>query len=120
MFSIKPDRPHRIIRIESSGLGTVKEVRTFFEELEAVVTALGWRTGEYVTLLHTVDQVVQPQAVAQTIAELMRSFPIPARKVAIVKGGALAGLQTRRIIDERSSMFETADEAEKWLSMPLG
>ena len=116
MFKIEADRQRRMIRVETSGLGTVDEVSSFYRNLEALLRKLGWRSGEYVTMMHTLDQVVQTQVVAQTISDLMQSFPIPSRKVALVRSGALAALLTRRIMDERTSMFESVKAAETWLS----
>ena len=112
MFKIIPNRQRMSIKVETSGLGTIEEVVLFRRELEDVLAALGWRTNEYVFLMHTLDQVIQTQAFSNSL----QTFPVPARRIAIVKSGALASLQSRRILDgSRSALFATLAEAEEWL-----
>lgn len=115
MYKITLDPQRRLLTIKASGFATVEEVTLFYREVAALVAKQGWAAGEYVSIFHVLDEIVQRQEVADAFAVATRNVVTPARKNAVVRTGALASLQGRRIIDERTAIFATIREAEAWL-----
>ena len=115
VYKITLDLQRRLLTVEASGFATVEEVKLFYRDVAALVAKQGWAAGEYITLFQVLDEIVQRQEVADAIAVATRTVATPARKNAVVRTGALASLQGRRIIDERTAIFATAEEAKAWL-----
>ena len=110
--------PHRkLVRARMSGLLTLAEVKTFGEEEQAAVRAMNLCSGEFFLLVDTVGNTVQTQEVVLAFRELVMNSALKAKRIAVVRAGALAGMQSRRIADARSDyeVFPNVVEAEAWL-----
>ena len=117
MFNIYVDTVRRLIRVETSGLGTVEEVEAFARQEDAILDEKGWGSGDYVMLMHTLDTITQPQDVIQALQHLLHSRSRKPHRIAVVKGGAVAGMQTRRVLTtDHAVHFATVAEAEAWLA----
>jgi hypothetical protein len=98
------------------------DVETFYRsELEAV-EAMGCRTGEFFLLVETRGNVVQRREVMEAFQRLIEHSPVKAKRIAIVRAGALSSMQTRRIAKAREGVevFDTVEDAENWLFSPRG
>jgi len=117
MFNITVDPLRKMLRVETSGLGTVEEVAAFARQREATLDMQGWRSGEFCMLLNTIDNIAQPQDVMQALQNLLYDAPRKPHRLAVVKGGAVAGMQTRRVLTtDHAAHFATVVEAEEWLA----
>jgi len=116
MFRITVEAERRLVLVETSGLGTVEEVAAFAKAEEATLRARDWGSGDFNMLLHTTDTIAQPQDVIQALQRHLHSNPRKPHRVAVVKGGAIAGMQTRRVLtSDHAAHFATIEEAENWL-----
>lgn len=117
MFKIIVDAERRLLVVETSGLGTVEEVAIFAKEKEAILCASGWASRGFSILMHTLDTIPQPQSVIKALQEHLHSNSRKPHRIAVVKGGAIAGMQTRRILtNDDHAHFATIKEARDWLA----
>jgi hypothetical protein len=107
---------------------TLDDVDLFYRsELEAV-RSMGSCSGEFVLLVETKGNVVQSKDVMDAFQRLIAHSPVKAKRIAIVRAGALSSMQTRRIAKAREAVdvFDTVQEAEVWLfsesadALPVG
>ena len=119
---VSSDRSRRLVRAVLSGMLNRDDVETFYRsELEAV-EAMGCRTGEFFLLVETRGNVVQRREVMEAFQRLIEHSPVKAKRIAIVRAGALSSMQTRRIAKARGGVevFDTVEDAENWLFSPGG
>ena len=115
--NVMADRSRRLIRAVLSGMLTLDDVESFYRsELEAV-QAMGCRTGEFFLIVETRGNVVQSREVMDAFQRLIEHSPVKAKRIAIVRAGALSSMQTRRIAKAREGVevFDSVKEAEAWL-----
>ena len=117
MISVEAEPIHKLVRARMSGLLTLAEVQAFGEAEQAAARAMGLRSGEFLLLLDTAGDTVQTQEVMLAFRDLMTSSPLKARRIAVVRAGALTGIQSRRFANIRSSyqVFSNVRDAEAWL-----
>ncbi len=116
MFTIEANHRRKLIRADVSGFWTAGEVQDFSDQEQRLIRSLGWSSGEFMLLVNTTDALIQPQEVVIAFQAILMNSPLKAARIAVVKGGSLSGMQTRRIlIREGSAHFETIQEAEAWL-----
>ena len=117
MFKITVEAERRFVLVETSGLGTVGEVAAFAREEEAILRTRGWNSGDFTMLMHTLDTIPQPQDVIQALQDHLHRNPRKPHRLAVVKGGAIAGMQTRRVLtSDHAAHFATIEEATEWLA----
>lgn len=74
---------------------------------------MGCRSGEFFLLVETRGNVVQSKEVMEAFQRLIAHSPVKAKRVAIVRAGALSSMQTRRTAIARKAVevFNTLEEA---------
>jgi uncharacterized protein (DUF2384 family) len=113
--------PHRkLIKAQMSGLLTVEEVQAFSVEEQRAAASMRAGSGQFDLLVEAIGTVVQTQEVMATFADLIVQSPLKARKIAVVREGALTSMQVKRVSRLRSNheVFGTMAEAEAWLREP--
>lgn len=120
MIVVTTEPERKLVRVVMSGLLTVAEVERFSRDEQAAVRAMGLRTGEFLLLVDTIGTQVHTREVTEAFQSLMLDSPLKARRIALVRMGTLAAMQSRRISTVRSysEVFATAAEAEEWLFEP--
>ena len=98
------------------------DVETFYRREQEAVQAMGCGTGEFFLLVETKGNVVQSKDVMEAFQRLIEHSPVKAKRIAIVRAGALSSMQTRRIAKARSAVevFDAVEDAETWLFSPEG
>ena len=120
-FTISVDHPHRLVRATLIGFFTPAEVKRFAREEQAAVETLECPKGEHRVLIDASQCQVHTREVAEAFARLASDPPIKARRIAVVANGTLHRIQTRRILDaDRSAMFDTLADAERWILADAG
>ena len=114
-MDIDPDR--KLVRARMSGLLTVHEVEAFSRQEQSLVRGMGLSSGEFYLLVETEGNVVQTQEVMDAFHNLARHSELKAKRIATVRAGALARMQSRRLSDVRSDteVFNDVASAEEWL-----
>ena len=117
MIVVKAEPRRKLLRVAINSFLTMADIHQFDRDKQAAVAAMGLGTGEFLMLVESSSRQVQTQEVVAAFQELARSSPVRARKLAIVKDGALPRLQSRRIAGARSSaeVFDDLAAAERWL-----
>jgi hypothetical protein len=117
MIDVTFDKSRALVRAVMSGLLTTWDVELFSREEQEAVHQMGLRSGEFLLLVETQDNVVQSQEVVEAFQQLMLHSPLKARRIATVRTGALPAMQTRRIASVRkhAEVFNTVAEARAWL-----
>ncbi len=120
MYSITVDYTHRLIRAHLTGFWRVDDVHAFARDEQAAAARAGWQSHDFCLLIDTVGDVIQNQDVMAAFQAMVVNAPRKARRLAIVRQGALARLQTQRIARRRENarVFGTLDDAERWLAGP--
>jgi hypothetical protein len=117
MITVTTEPRRKLIRAKMSGLLSLPEVQAFGEEEQAAVRSMGLQSGEFLLLVETHGETVQTQEVMFAFRELVTNSELKAKRIAIVRTGALAGIQSRRLADARSDyeVFTNTGDAEEWL-----
>lgn len=117
MIEVTFDTQKKLVRAVMAGLLSVEDVESFSRKEQDAVQTMGLSSSEFYLLVETRGDVVQSQDVATAFQNLMLNSPLKAKRIATVRAGALATLQTRRIGTVRSSVevFNTTKDAEAWL-----
>lgn len=117
MITVTSEPRRRLVRAQMGGLLTIEDVQAFSQEEQRAVRDMGLRSGEFDLLVVTLGNVVQTQEVMQAFAVLMTSTPAKARKIAVVRDGALTRMQSRRVSGARPNyqVFDNVDDADTWL-----
>ena len=115
---VTSDLSRRLVRAALSGMLTLDDVETFYRREHEAVRAMGCRSGEFVLLVETKGNIVQSKEVVEAFQRLILHAPVKAKRIAIVREGALPAMQTRRIakVREGIEVFETVEAAVAWLS----
>jgi hypothetical protein len=117
MITVEAEPLRKLVRARMSGLLTIAEVQAFGEAEQAAARAMGLGSGEFLLLVDTAGDTVQTQEVMLAFRDLMTNSPLKAGRIAVVRAGALTGMQSRRFSDIRSSyeVFSNVRDAEAWL-----
>ena len=120
--NVSYDRSRRLIRAVLSGMLNLDDVESFYRREQEAAQAMGCRTGEFFLLVETKGNVVQSKDVMEAFQRLIEHSPVKAKRIAIVRAGALSSMQTRRIAKARSAVevFDAVEDAETWLFSPGG
>lgn len=118
--SVISDRSRQLVRAALSGMLTLDDVESFYRREQQAVQEMGCRSGEFLLLVETSGNFVQSQEVMGAFQRLIAHSPVKAKRVAIVREGALSSMQTRRIAKAREAVevFDTVEAAEAWLFGP--
>ena len=111
------DPARRLIRAEMSGMLTVDHVEAFFRAEQEAVRAMGLNSGHFFLLVETKGNFVQSQEVMEVFQRIILNAPMKAKRIAIVRYGALPAMQTRRVskLREGIQVFDAVEAAEAWL-----
>ncbi len=114
-FSIDPRR--KLIRSWIEGFLTTDQVMEWSRQEQAAVATLGCTSGEFLLLVDTSRCAIQSQDVVATFQKIIATSKHKARRIAIMQGGSLTKMQTRRIIAGKDYIehFSDTEEAEAWL-----
>lgn len=116
-FTIAVDRDRMMVRATLSGFFTVDAVERFARAEQAAVESLGCPPHHHLVLIDASKGQVHSKDVAEAFSRLVARSPLRARRIAVVSSGGLHRIQTRRILDaERSALFATLEEAERWIA----
>ena len=123
MQTIRIDRVHSLIEVESSGFFTPDMAQAAGEEVRRAILSLGAAVGKHLTLYDFRDVDIAP---ALTVELLQATFanpanrPLWARKVAFCSPSALARMQIGRLRTSRPDIgiFADRDSALAWLLAP--
>lgn len=117
MIAVTADPSRRLVRALMSGFLTVEEVHQFSRDEQAAVREMGLGSGEFLLLIIAQTDVVQTQEVMAAFQELIVTSTFKAARIATVRSGALARMQTRRVtsIRDDTAVFESVADAERWL-----
>jgi hypothetical protein len=117
MIIVETDPGRKLVRATMSGLLSLAEVKIFGEEEQKAVRSMGLASGEFFLLVDAIGETVQTQEVALAFGELVSNSALKAERIAIVRSGVLASMQSRRIAGSRSNyeVFGSVADAEAWL-----
>ncbi|MGK2909618.1 MAG: hypothetical protein ACSLE1_07435 [Sphingobium sp.] len=116
MYSISTEPKHKVIRAHLSGFFSIQEVAKFGDDVQAAARSMGCRSGEHLLYVDTSGCALQAQDVVLAFQSLIQNAPLKSSRIAIVTGSSLCRMQTRRIlVRDKAIMFETGQDAEKWL-----
>lgn len=114
-FTIDIDRKLKVVRIVLSGQLAASDIAGLFEAERAAVALIQGQMGQHLLLIDARELGVQPQAVAQAMQSVLLTHEA-ARRIALVVGGALMKMQTKRVMSGTDfQTFDTIDAAEEWL-----
>ncbi len=125
MIRVTTEPHRRLVRAVMGGMLTIEEVDLFSREEQAAVRQMGLESGAFDLLVETIGNDVQTQEVMNAFQALITGT-FTARRIAIVRGGALVRMQSRRMTMLRPdcAVFEHVDDANDWLSemaaLPVG
>ena len=114
---VETDPGRKLVRATMSGLLSLAEVKILGEEEQKAVRSMGLASGEFFLLVDAIGETVQTQEVAIAFGELISNSALKARRIAIVRSGVLASMQSRRIAAARPNheVFGNVADAKAWL-----
>ena len=116
MMNITVDRSSGIVRMQLSGFWSHDNFEGFKREVIKAVANLGIAPGEHMILIDLREATLQTQALISDAQAFMAGAENKARRVAFVVASALSRMQTKRLaIRPGIALFETIENAEKWL-----
>lgn len=116
MYSISTEPKYKMIRAHLSGFFSTQEVAEFGQGIQSAAIAMGCRSGEHLLYVDTSECALQAQDVVAAFQGLIQHSPLKASRIAIITGGSLSRMQTRRIlVRDKAIMFENRVQAEQWL-----
>jgi hypothetical protein len=117
MIDVTFNSERKLVRALIGGLLTITDLDRFSLEKQEAVRAMGLASGEFFLLVEARDNVLQSKEVVAAFQHLTLHSPLKAKRIAIVRSGALSTLQSRRIAAVRQSaqVFESSEDAQAWL-----
>ena len=117
MIKVTTDPARQLIIAHMSGFLSTEEVDQYARDKDAAVAAMGWRSGEYLLLIDTAKDVIQPQEIVAAFQHLAINTRYKPRRIAVTRTGSLTRMQTNRILSVRdnTAVFDTVEAAEAWL-----
>jgi hypothetical protein len=117
MYTFVIDPKRKLIRSWIEGFLTTQEVEEWSREEQAAVVTLGCKSGEFLLLVDTSRCAIQSQEVVALFQHIIANSTYKSRRIAIMQGGSLTKMQTRRIVagNDHIRHFAATDEAEAWL-----
>ncbi|WP_294297290.1 hypothetical protein [uncultured Sphingomonas sp.] len=118
-YHIMPDVAGAFLRIDLAGDWDAEITARFTADVTKTLREMlagGLRQGELRTLIDMRDKNILPRHLVAEFARLVRPDS-PSKQIALVVSSALHRLQTKRVADERSRLFDTEAEALAWLGM---
>lgn len=114
-FAIDPQR--RLIRSWIEGFLSPEEVMEWSRQEQAAVVRLGCKSREFLLLVDTSHCAIQSQEVVALFQQLVANSRYKARRIALMQGGSLAKMQTRRVVagTDYIQHFNDMNAAEAWL-----
>ncbi len=118
MIRVTSEPQRQLVRAIMSGMLTIEDVHDFSTEEQAAVRQMGLASGTFDLLVETIGNDVQTQDVMNAFQGLILQSEFKARRIAIVRGGALVRMQSRRMTMLRPdcAVFEHVDDAADWLA----
>jgi hypothetical protein len=114
-FTIDTDRKNRIVRVGLGGQLAVLDVTGLFEAERAAVASMHVKMGQHLMLIDARELGVQSQAVVRAMQDVLITHEA-ARRIALVVGGALLKMQTKRVMSGTEfRIFDAIADAERWL-----
>lgn len=121
VFTVTSQTHRKLLRVKLSGFFTRAEVIAFAAAAQAAVAEMGCESGDWYHLCDASDLKLQSQEVVDAITGFINNPARRSRKLAIVTGKASIRMQIRRVLDRPdAAMFETIEEAERWLFDGMG
>lgn len=115
MFSISISPPD-IVVVRASGMFDQAELARLDEAMQVALAKIGRVHGGHRMLIDNRDAPAQTQEIAALFKNMLYDSPRPALATAVVAGGSISRLQTRRVIDRGDvRLFDEQDEALGWL-----
>lgn len=117
MFRFEIDPAHKLVRSWIDGFLTIDEVMEWSRQEQAAVVTLGCKSREFLLLVDTSRCAIQSQDVVTLFQQLITKSKYKARRIAIMRGGSLIKMQSRRIAAgaDYVQLFDETADAERWL-----
>jgi hypothetical protein len=116
VFTITTDEARKLMTVTMSGFLTPEDATSCAAQVQISAAAIGWRTGEFLLLVDSLESSVQSQSVIEAFQAGIAASSLRARKIAVLSTSSLARMQTKRIVTGKvAGMFENRAEAEQWL-----
>ena len=117
MITVTAEPARHLIRAVMGGMLTLDEVDDFSVREQAAVRRMGLASGAFDLLIETIGNMVQTQDVMNAFQQLIMASEFKARRIAVVRSGALVTMQSRRMTLLRPdvAVFEEVAAAEEWL-----
>ena len=116
MFTITTDQARKLMTVTMVGFLTPEDAASCAAQVQTSAAAAGWRTGEFLLLVDSLESSVQAQPVIEAFQAGIAASSLRARKIAVLSTSSLARMQTKRIVSGKvAGLFENRAEAEEWL-----
>ena len=116
MFTSATDEARKLMTVTMAGFLTPEDATSCAVQVQTSAAAMGWRTGEFLLLVDSLESSVQAQPVIEAFQAGIAASSLRARKIAVLSTSSLARMQTKRIVSGKvAAMFETRADAEEWL-----
>ena len=117
MFNLTVDRDRGLLRLQLSGFWSATDFARFKKRIVGAVTDLGTGPGQHMILVDLREATLQTQELISNAQDFIANAENKARRIALVAASALARMQTKRLVVRPGVvLFETIEEAERWLS----
>jgi len=116
VFTITADESRKLMTVTMSGFLTPEDATSCAAQVQTNAAANGWRTGEFLLLVDSLESSVQSQSVIEAFQAGIATSSLRARKIAVLSTSSLARMQTKRVITGKvAGMFGSRADAEEWL-----
>lgn len=113
MYRIKVDNRIALVEVELGGLMSVEEVARYIDDLRSAL--IRHRLRNYLFLLDITTCPIQQQDMLRAMGQHMGTMP-KARRIAVVTGSSLAGMQVRRLFTQPyARITANVADARAWL-----
>ncbi len=115
LLSAQVDFDSGVIRVEGTGLWSLKQVKDHFTHIDACIRDIHGARKTVAAIIDLRQAAPQPQDVYDMMKLWVRRIYSPADRVALVVPNSLVKMQMRRLIDvKQHEFFLSMNAAETW------